>query len=84
MRGWPALMLVAAAAFASAIVTLLVGRLLPATWGDPVVSTARSFVVGSGAILAATTVLALYDALLRQVHPQDDRPLVSVHPRRRG
>ena len=48
----------------------------------------RSLVVGSGAFLTASLVAGLYTALLvrnmvRRGHEDDDRPLVSVHPRRR-
>lgn len=85
MRGWPALSLVAATAFALSLTMFLVAKLLPAAWGDPMAETMRSFVVGSGGILAATLVIALYDALLRQVQgDRDPRPLVSMHPRRPG
>jgi len=85
MRGWSALALVAAAAFTMSLLMFLVARVLPGAVGDPMSATSRSFIVGSGGILAGTTVIALYSALLKQVYlDREPRPLVSMHPRRRG
>lgn len=79
------LALAAAAAFTMSVVIFFVAAFLPPEIGDPMAATARSFIVGSGGILAATTVIALYSALMRQVHlGSEPGPLASMHPRRRG
>lgn len=85
MRGWPALSLVAATAFAMSLTMFFVAKLLPGMVAETTAATSRSFIVGSGGILAATCVIALYSALLRQVYlDRDPRPLVTMHPRHRG
>lgn len=85
MRGWSALALVAAAAFTMSLLMFTVAKALPGVVGESMSATSRSFIVGSGGILAAITVIALYSALLRQVYlDRDPRPLVTMHPRKRG
>ncbi|HUR69388.1 MAG TPA: hypothetical protein VM370_09095 [Candidatus Thermoplasmatota archaeon] len=80
MRWWLGAATVAAIAFVEALAALIASLWLPVL-REP----ARAFVVGSGSMLAAFTVVALYTALLRQVEAplRDTRPLVSMHPRRR-
>jgi uncharacterized membrane protein len=71
----------AAAAFVGSLTLLIASIWIPYVRGS-----ARSFVVGTGAMLAAFVVAGLWEWLNSQVERErwDTRPLVTVHPRRRG
>lgn len=85
MHGRSVLALVAATAFVLSILVFLVTQFVPGSAADAAAATMRIFIVGSGGILAATCVVALHSALMQHVEGDcDPRPLVSVHPRRRG
>lgn len=81
MRSWSLAATMAAAAFVGSLVLLIVS-----IWIPYLRHAARSFVVGSGAMLAAFIAAGLWDWLKFQVDAprRDTRPLVSMHPRRRG
>lgn len=81
MRSWVMAATFAAAAFVSSLILLLTSL-----WVPMLEASARSFVVGSGSMLAAFIVAGLWDALTSHVQAWrwDTRPLVSMHPRRPG
>lgn len=81
MRSWALAATFAAAAFVSSLVLLLTSAWVPWLEGS-----ARSFVVGSGSMLAAFVVSGLWAALNAKVQAWrwDTRPLVSMHPRKPG
>lgn len=81
MRSWHLAATFAAAAMVTSLALLLVAMALP--W---LAESARIFVVATGSLLAAFIVAGLWDGLTCQVEAtrRDTRPLLSVHPRRRG
>ena len=82
MHWWRMAATVFASAFVLGLAGLLTARAIPWVY-DP----ARTLVVGAGSLLAGTLVAGIWTTLARRVdnpHLRDGRPLVSMHPRKRG